>query len=167
MRGSSGDSARSAQKASTQHTHTRVNTQVHVSVSVYTSTMRTEGQTRACTHWLTPTHLSTGTRKPSRAGHTVPHGKMPRRSSGCCSGCGQRRFQAPPLLGVPRRRRRAAHASPPASGFLVSPLPGGSCPSLVLVHRPDSPQVCNWFFFCHFHPCEVTVQLHVPRAYKP
>lgn len=59
-----------------------------------------------------PPRTSTGTRKPSQAGHTV-HGEDAQEKLGAAVTVTQRRFQAPPLLGVPRREKKAGCACIP------------------------------------------------------
>ena len=152
----------------TSHTCTRVYSQVHMCVSVHTSCGHARANTRACMKWLTRTPHKPRTRTPSRAGHAA-RGEEPR--SCCDSDVGK--VTSPSTAGRPqesvlgKRRKRAVYASPPASGVSCSLHSGGSCPSLVPVHGPDTPQLCNWSLFCHFHLCGITVQLQIPRAHKP
>lgn len=141
-------------------------------VSVHTSCGHTRANTRACMQWLTPTpHKHPHTQTLTSWSHGA-RGKRPEETRSCCDSDVEK-VTSPSTVGRPqesilgKRRKRAVYASPPASGVSCLLHSGGSCPSLVLIHRPDTPQLCNWSLFCHFHPCGITVQLQIPRAHKP
>lgn len=153
------------------HMHTSILTGSHV--CEHTHQLRARKSKHTCMHAAAHTHT---TQAPHT--HTLTswshgaRGRRPEEPRSCCdSDVGK--VTSPSTAGPPqesalgKRRKRAVCASPPASGVSCSLHSGGSCPSLVPVHRPDTPQLCNWSLFCHFHPCGITVQLQIPRAHKP
>lgn len=130
--------------------------------------MRTEGQTRACTPWLTPTpHKHWHTQTLTGWSHGA-RGRCPGEARSCCD-CDAEKVPSPSTAGRPQEREEGGLRVHPhlLPEFLVSPLSGGSCPALVLVHRPDSPQVCSWFFSVIFIHVKLLSSFTYPGHISP
>ena len=149
------------------HTRTRVYTQVHMCVSVHTSCEHTRASTRACTQWLTPTpHKHSHTQTLTSWAHGA-RGQCLEETRSCCDSDVEK-VPSPPPLGVPRKEKKAGCVRVPTCfwGFLFRSFLGQL--SLADAGSPtQQPTPLQLVLFCHFHPCEVTVQLHIPKAYKP
>lgn len=107
------------------HTHTSKHPGSRKLASVYRSCAHRRANTCMHTHRLTPRRRSTGTRRPSQAGHGTA-GKCPGEARSCCD-CDAE--TVPSLHHGRPRREKAGSRIPLLLEFLVSPLPGGSCPA--------------------------------------